>query len=224
MEHTIDSLAALDGIVQGYGNSGITAVIYRGVRDVGYKLIPKVGRLNGFRRPTLGLKDENLILKLFKEQGVMQVTPQPKNEWEWLAIGQHHGLPTRLLDWSRNPLVACYFAVQDEHDGDSIVFAYKNNKSVSTEKVISPFKVTGVQRYIPSHVTRRITAQAGLFTVHENPSEPFESDDIDTLTIPNKYRRELKKTLYRYGIHHATLFPDLDGFARHIEWLRTDMH
>ncbi len=224
MEYTIDSLSALDNVVQGYGNSGITAVIYRGVRDDTYKLIPKVGRLNGFRRPLLGLNEEQLILKLFKEQGVMQIATQPKNEWEWMAIGQHHGLPTRLLDWSRNPLVACYFAVQDEHDGDSVVYAYRSNKSISTEKMKSPFDIKEVGRYIPSHVTRRITAQAGLFTVHSNPTEPFESKDIDMLLIPNNYRRELKKTLYRYGIHHATLFPDLDGLSKHIEWLRTDMH
>jgi hypothetical protein len=47
---------------------------------------------------------------------------------------------------------------------------------------------------------------------------------VASIGVPAAARKQLKHTLYRYGIHRASLFPDLDGTARHIEWLRTDGH
>ena len=145
----------------------------------------------------------------------------PTTNWDWLALGQHHGLPTRLMDWTRNPLVACYFAVEEEWDEDSVIYAYHNRWYISIEKHPEPFEYDRVGKFIPRHLTRRITAQAGLFTIHPNPYEPFDSDNIEKLIIPNGIRREMKKTLNKYGIDRYSLFPDLDGLASHIKWLRS---
>ena len=87
---------------------------------------------------------------------------RPQNEWEWLAIARHHGLPTRLLDWTRNPLVAAYFAVEKQHDGDSVVYAYHNERMIETDRYPDPFDRKKVGKFVPTHVTRRITAQVGV--------------------------------------------------------------
>lgn len=218
-EYTISSFSDFHKQVENYKDK---SVVYRGVRSHEYELIPKVGRLKNFKNENLKTNDEKFILRLFMQQAFPYLTVRPETEWEWLAIGQHHGLPTRLLDWSRNPLVAMFFAVEKDFDGDSVIYAYRTNVFILVDKHPKPFRVPDVSKFIPNHVTTRITAQAGLFTIHPTPQTPFISDKIDKIIIPNNLRKKLKKTLYKFGIHKATLFPDLDGLSNHIEWLRTN--
>ena len=149
---------------------------------------------------------------------------KPEDEWDWLAIAQHHGLPTRLLDWTRNPLVAAWFAVENEHDADSLIYCYQDSKYVRTEQWPDPFDRKEVGKFVPRHLTKRITAQAGLFTIHPDPSAGFSPKALRLIVVKNSFRQKLKKILYRYGIHRATLFPDLDGLTKHLEWLRSESH
>ena len=199
-------------------------VIFRGVRSTEHKLVPKIGRYKKFKKSRDTVREERYMLRLFKEQAVSYMATIPDNNWEWLAIMQHHGMPTRLLDWTRNPLVAAYFAVRKEHDGDSCVYAFKSNQYINIEKNPDPFDRGKLGKFIPRHVTRRITAQTSLFTIHPEPTVPFESTRVDRLLIPADFRKDLKRTLYKYGINETILFPDMDGLCRHIEWLRTDIY
>ncbi|MFZ1730013.1 MAG: FRG domain-containing protein [Bacteroidota bacterium] len=217
----IESFGDFHRAVEAY--SGKT-VIFRGVRSTDHKLVPKIGRYKKFKKSGDTLSEERYMLRLFKEQSVRYMTTIPDNKWEWLAIMQHHGMPTRLLDWTRNPLVAAYFAVRSEHNGDSCVYAFKSNQYINIEKYSDPFERGQLGKFIPRHITPRITAQTGLFTIHPDTTTPFESTRVDRILIPAKFRKELKRTLYKYGMHDATLFPDIDGLCRHIEWLRTDIY
>jgi hypothetical protein len=199
-----------------------TTDVFRGVLDAKYKLLPKLGRPEMKFRGKIRIV-ESEMLRLFRDHATPYLSYPNPSRWELLAIAQHHGLPTRLLDWTRNPLVAAYFAVEREFDGDSAIYVLKNMRFVDIEK-LNAFKVKEVSKFIPSHVTSRITAQSGLFTIHPNPSKPFVSRAIDKIIIENSFRRQLKKILYRYGVHRAALFPGLDGIANHIQWLKTDSH
>lgn len=218
----IKSFADLHDAVTKYGHK---TVIYRGVKKESHLLLPEVGRWSKKRsRSPIDEDEERTILRLFKDQALPYLTFRLETEWEWLAIARHHGLPTRLLDWTRNPLIGAYFAVEKKYAGNSVIYAYRSAHHIKTEKYKHPFDRKEVGRFIPTHITRRITAQAGVFTIHPDPSVPFESSKIDRLIIKADAREDLKWILYRYGIHRASLFPDLDGLAKYITWLRTNQY
>jgi hypothetical protein len=80
-------------------------ILYRGQRD-SQPLIPKIGRY-----PYVSVEEtEKFILAEFERESLPYLRPTP-NKWELLSIAQHYGLPTRLLDWTTNPLVALWFTV-----------------------------------------------------------------------------------------------------------------
>lgn len=201
--------------------------IYRGLTSIDYKLIPTLGRLKLKSGDTFdGI--EQKVLRTFRERAIPFLSTVPANDWEWLALAQHHGLPTRLLDWTRNPLVAIYFSVRKDSNDDSVIHVLKQKDQplVDPEQWPTPIGMGGLPiRYIPNHVTNRIIAQSSLFTFHPGAAnKPFETSELDKVVIPKKARKILKQQLYRYGVHDASMFPGLDGLGSHIKWMNEDSH
>jgi FRG domain len=209
-DERITSLEDFLQIVQRYHEHGW---IYRGVGDSSFALLPKIGRIEF--RPQYSVETERLLLRTFKQRAIRFASPLPSTDLEWLALGQHHGLPTRLLDWTYSPLVALYFAVRELPHVDAAVYCRHMPRG---RNKFDPFSLTEAQKYYPPHISARMPVQNALFTVEPDPTvEPIISKGVKIL-VPQPLKQELRERLSLLGVHDESMFPDLDGSCAHLTW------
>lgn len=211
---TVESLAEL--VLQ---TEGLTSPVFRGVDDSKYGLRPKIGRDFDGTLERLFPK-ERQMLRRFRNYALPYLTVVPQNEFDWLALAQHHGMPTRLLDWTRSLMVAGFFACRGDGPQDRAIYVHNESKIVDYDTAVSPFTIKRVIRVVPGLVSPRIHSQHGLFTIHPNPIEDFDSDIVTKITIPGRTVTKFRDTLYRLGANPLRIWSDLDGAAAQVavEW------
>jgi type I restriction enzyme M protein len=192
-------------------------VIYRGVSDSAYELIPSLGRIESLKRlsETEQREQELELLDFFKKLALPYFENPPVGQWELLAHAQHHGLPTRILDWSMNPLVALYFAVESGTKANGALYSYTITRFTSTDG-LDPLDLDFPITVQLPHVTRRIAAQSGVFTISDDPFKALDGPGLTKHVFPDRLKGEILDRIEGMGINRSSLFPDLDGIARYL--------
>jgi hypothetical protein len=207
-------------------------VLFRG-QPGDFPLLPSIARE---RLTDDILAVEKSMLDEFRLHSLPFLKVLPSTIWEWAALAQHHGLPTRLIDWSLNPLTSLWFAVnKPSFPGlDGVLWILKPSEDDFPKKAdLKSIQCKRHMVFAPKHVSERITSQVAWFTIHKAWSkqsifEPMESSKefeskLTKVIIPNSRFAHLRFHLDRYGINHASVFPDLDGLCAHIKWKRCYM-
>lgn len=188
--------------------------MFRGHADADWKLVPKAGR-DEYR----GVDDLELLRHWQKRAGPL-VTPQPGNDWDWLTLAQHHGLATRLLDWTVNPLAATFFAVADKPSKNAALFCFLADHDSQYLSMLPQRieDVRDVRVLLPRPVSPRVDRQMGRFTIHPNPHESISIGTIVKVVIKASAKRQIQADLNYFGVNQSTLFPDLDGLSAFSNW------
>lgn len=230
IESIEDYISIIKDIYSMEGSPGLTKIYYRGQSNCKYKIIPSLSHcLEKYKDDECDEIDEideiderNYISyeKEIIERAKLEY-PQlfrDSNSIDELALMQHYGLPTRLMDVTENPLVALYFACvgNEKHDGEVFVFCEgeyaKSYTSYDETKIHSENKIAFVRAKIFSDRQR---VQQGLFMWF--PDEKLMGIEKDTkkspiinsiIIIPSKIKPYLLNELKMVGISSKSLFPD----------------
>ena len=210
--------------------------IFRGQPE-DYPLIPKIGR----GRNIAAIEDLEQCIIAHLQKGYREnhrsadshtdfcVCPDTLYDWDWHVLAQHHGLPTRLLDWSADPRVALYFAVSNSSHGSDAdgAFYVLQDKTAVIQRKHGWKGLNNVRRFRahkhPHFAFLRVRRQQGELTFQHDPTRDlFEQLGADTrqrwakFRIPKLSKPAIREALTEQGITHSWLFPGLDGLCEEI--------
>lgn len=210
-----------------------SGAFYRGHTDVNHALVPGL-----LRRELPAQIEHNLYHECFAR--IPAEMSGERSSWSSLALLQHYGIPTRMLDWTESLATALFFAAALPHASPTIfvINAFRHNVSVGASvepRILLPGldsfpdyfdyfvalenqKPWPFRRPVFIHLpwtTDRIRAQKGFFTVHPDstPLEQSSKKYIRKIQIPPEAIPGALRFLELAGVTEHTIFPDMTGLA-----------
>ncbi len=250
VRNVVEFLGRLDEALAESAHGKLAA--FRGHADGTWKIVPQLAR---GADPTKAIctnpdddKDksfERRVLRVFPDHAHAYLPPwfatgsDVEVKWKTIVVAQHYRLPTRLLDWSTNPLIALYFCVAGSsvpcsckvacgfrsrtgrHHGAVLVLRDRQTFSVSSlaRTSASPPLYAGHDDpglIRPPDIDRRIVAQGSLFSISSRPATAVKPDGI--VKVHDDARSSLLQELNTLGINRRTVYQDLDSVSEYLTW------
>lgn len=180
------------------------------------------------------------LMRCFEERCLHLLPSSPAGKYDMMSLAQHYGLPTRLLDWSGNPLMALFFAVEPLAPKCPMVWIFDAphayiilGRSLNNDNSLYVGNPTLLIRPVPH--SHRVVTQAGWHTLHDlgmsddtriiqKPglrvpamNETRDADYLTAIAIDPQQAIDIKKELRDMGIHAATVYGDLNSVCREIQ-------
>lgn len=202
LAHYIECVGAQLATWQAHSDD-VLEPIFRGQAAADWELTPALLRHGPFKKEV-----EDRLLQEFQQGARPFLEKPPQGRLQWMALAQHHGLPTRLLDWTESALVALFFALHEHepldrrrttlHDAPCV---WMLNRNVLHARVRLPKHIIlldaaerdwpsellalvegerdGIVVFTPAHITSRMPAQKAAFTLFGRQADLLEEQRTD---------------------------------------------
>jgi hypothetical protein len=125
-----------------WGISGFDPCWYRGHSSASYELKPELYRAK-FSEISYPPAEYNMLMEfVHRSPAFVDSVPSRDDTWDWVATARHHGLPSRLMDWSLSPMTGLFFALEKDREQDADLWMLNpvllNNKVVHRRELFVP--------------------------------------------------------------------------------------
>jgi len=213
----------------------VSGAVYRGQSNYEFGLASTLQwALCRDKRPTT-LKRAEEGFWIFRKERHLYHDIKSLNQWDELTLAQHYGLPTRLLDWTLDPLVALYFALesvdQENITADACVYILPADSNIEwvtstelDEDVFSEVKVNGSEAHsyilMPDYLNLRVRNQAGVFLLTSKIDFEFPKSEAHHVIIPASFIKVMKGQLIQFGVSRKKIYMDVQSLCSELKYMK----